>query len=115
MTLLPKPGELVSSMLTAADGVLKKDVSKIAGFSKNQLLRIEKLAIDLAEMIAEGEFDDDPQGQETYLGILQDLITNFTKTLVGLNKITIEKMWNAIVKVIWNALDKATGLALPRP
>jgi hypothetical protein len=115
MSNLPNPGELVSAMQSAATAIVGKDISTVEGFAKDQLLRIEKLSIRLGEMIIAGEFDGDPDGQKDYLGIVQDLITNFTKTLQGLAIITIEKVWNALVNVVWTALDKATGLALPRP
>jgi len=29
--------------------------------------------------------------------------------------VTIEKVWNAIVGVIWKAIETATGIALPTP
>jgi hypothetical protein len=109
------PGQLLADIQTAATGAAGQDIASIQGFARDQLLRIEKLSIQLAEMIAQGEFKDDPDGQREFLGILQDLITNFTKTLRGLAVITVEKVWNAIVGVVWNALDAATGLALPRP
>lgn len=109
------PGQLVSAIQAAATNAAGKDISTIQGFARDQVLRIEKLSIRLAEMIAQGEFKDDPEGQADFLGILQDIITNFTKTLRGLAVITIEKVWNAIVDVVWKALDSATGLTLPRP
>jgi hypothetical protein len=115
MSSLPKPGTIVTALEQAATSAIGKDVSTIQGFAKDQLLRIEKLAIRLAEMITEGEFSGDPDGQKDWLDILNDLIRNFIKTLIGLSEITIEKVWNAMVNVVWNALDKATGLALPRP
>ncbi len=115
MPKLPHPGELVAAMEKAASKAIGKDIQTIGGFARDQLQRIEKLGIKLSHMIIAGEFKDDPQGQQDYLGILQDLITNFTNTLRGLAAITIEKVWNALVKVVWDTLDKATGLALPRP
>ncbi len=115
MSQFPQPGALVASMEKAASDILGKDVTTIGGFAKDQLSRIEKLSIRLSEMIINHEFDGDPTGQQDYLDIVNDLITNFTKTLQGLAVITVEKVWNAMVKVVWDALDKATGLALPRP
>ena len=109
------PGEIIHDIQKAATTIIGKDLTTIEGFSRDQLLRIEKLGIKLAAMIAAGEFKDDPEGQQDFLGILEDLITNFANTLKGLSIITIEKVWNAAVKIVWGALDKATGLALPRP
>lgn len=115
MGSLPKPGELVSAIGTAVSKAVGKDISNIEGFSKDQALQIEKLTIRLGEMIAAGEFKDDAEGEQFYRDILADLISNLTKTLKGLSVIAVEHAWNAVVDVVWKALDKATGLALPRP
>src|SRR5262245_41744883 len=115
MPTLPKPGELAAAMKDAASGIINKDIQTISGFSKDQLQRIERLAIDFSEMVAAGEFRDDPEAQADYLGILEDLSKNFVRTLQGLATITIEKIWNAVVKVLWTAIDKATGLTFPKP
>jgi hypothetical protein len=29
--------------------------------------------------------------------------------------VTIEKVWNAIVGVIWKAIETSTGITLPKP
>lgn len=115
MANIPKPGELIAAIEAALKNALGKDISTVEGFSRDQLLRIEKLSIRLSEMILAGEFKDDPEGQDVYLGILKDLITNFKNTLKGLGAVALEKAWNAVVDVVWKALDKATGLTLPRP
>jgi hypothetical protein len=66
-------------------------------------------------MIENGEFKDDPEGQQDDLNIIQDLINNFGNTLRGLTAVETEKVINAAIGAVWNALEKATGLALPRP
>jgi hypothetical protein len=38
---------------------------------------------------------------------------NFVNTLQGLAKVTIEKVWNAMVGVLWGAIGTATGIDLP--
>ena len=115
MPQLPNPGELVAAMQAAATAAIGKDISDVQGFAKDQLLRIEKLSIKLGQMILAGEFEGDPEGQQDFLGIIQDLITNFTKTLKGLATIMVEKVWNALVKVVWDTIGKAVGLTLPVP
>ena len=66
-------------------------------------------------MTADGAFADDPDGLKEWLGILGDLVSNLSRTLIGLSAVTVEKIWNGIVDKIWDALGNATGLALPRP
>jgi hypothetical protein len=40
---------------------------------------------------------------------------SFANTLAGLITVMIEQVWNAMVKVIWQAINTATGLALKIP
>ena len=40
---------------------------------------------------------------------------SFVKTLRGLLMVTIEKVWNAIVGVLWDAISKAANIVLPVP
>lgn len=112
---LPKAGNIVSGIQKAATAAIGKDITNIEGFARDQLTRIEKLSIKLATMIANGEFKDDPEGQQEDLDIIQELITNFGNTLRGLTVIEVEKVINAAIGVVWDALNKATGLTLPRP
>ena len=115
MTTPINVGDLIPAIVAAASGVIHKDVTAITGFSADQARRIETLSITLANLIAAGAFQGDPQSQADHLGILEDLIKNFARTLKGLTVITVEKVINAVVKTVWDALDRATGLALPRP
>jgi hypothetical protein len=115
MPKLPSVDELMKSISDAATGVINKDIKTIAGFAQSQEKKLAKFAIWIGEAELEGEFKDDPGLREDFLQSLQDMTRDFVNTLRGLTMITVEKIWNAIVNVIWDALDKATGLALPRP
>jgi hypothetical protein len=53
--------------------------------------------------------------REFFLDGLQEMARNFVATLRGLVEITIEKVWNAVVDVLWKAIRAGTGLALPGP
>ena len=112
---MPNLADLVTAMEDAVSTSIGNDIRTMQGFSKQQLEDIGRLAIDFADMIDEGEFDDDAEGRQAYARILQNLIKNFTRTVEALGVLAVEKAWNAMVDVIWNALDGATGLMLPRP
>jgi hypothetical protein len=43
------------------------------------------------------------------------MVRSFVNTLAGLVAVIIEETWNAIVGVVWAAINKATGLALRVP
>lgn len=104
---------LVADMKAAASGVLKQDVTALRGFSERQLKAIAQQAKLVATGIATKQITKETR--EFFLDSLEDMALNFAKTLRGLLMVTIEKVWNAVVGIIWNAISKVTGLALPKP
>lgn len=115
MANLPKLEDLMRDISAAASAVVGKDISTITGFAKSQEIKLAKFAIWIAEAEVAGEFKNIPGLRDEFLQSLQDMILDFVNTLRGLAMVTVEKIWNAIVGVVWKALDKATGLTLPRP
>jgi hypothetical protein len=105
--------QLVSDMRAAATGVLQTDVTVVRGFSERQLKAIAQQAAFVAKGIANKQITSETQ--EYFLDGLEDMALSFAKTLRGLTMVTIEKMWNAVVGVIWSALSKATNLTLSVP
>jgi hypothetical protein len=105
--------ELVNDMHGAASAVLNTDVAALRGFSARQLQAIAHQADLVATGIAEGSITKETR--EFFLDSLEDMAYSFAKTLRGLLLVTIEKVWNAIVGVLWTAISKVTGLALSVP
>ncbi len=106
-------GQLVEDMRNAASAILKKDVVTLRGFSERQLKAIAQQAAFVEAGIQSGGITDETR--DFFLDSLEDMALNFAKTLRGLLMVTIEKVWNAIVGVIWKAIEAATGIALPKP
>lgn len=104
---------LVSDMKAAASGVLKKDVATFRGFSERQLKAIAQQAGLVSTGIATGQITKETE--QFFLDSLEDMAHSFVKTLRGLLMVTIEKVWNAIVGVLWSAISKAAKIALPVP
>lgn len=104
---------LVDDMKDAASGVLKQDVTSLRGFSERQLKAIAQQAKLIAAGIARNEITSETR--DFFLDSLEDMALSFARTLRGLLMVTIEKVWNAVVGVIWDAISKATGLVLPKP
>lgn len=105
--------QLVSDMKTAASGILNADVSTFRGFSERQLKAIAQQAELVATGIATKQITQETE--QFFLDNLEDMVLSFAKTLRGLLIVTIEKVWNAIVGVLWNAISKAAGVVLPVP
>lgn len=104
---------LVQNMKDAASGILKADITTLSGFSERQVLAIAQQADLVAAGILTGQITDDTR--QFFLDGLQDMVKSFVMTLHGILMVTIEKVLNAMVGILWDALSKATGLALAVP
>lgn len=102
--------QLVEDMKTAASNVLETDVSTLRGFKERQLRAIAQQASLVAAGIKNGEITEETR--EFFLDGIEDMALQFVKTLRGLLMVTIEKVWNAILNVLWSAIKTATGLEL---
>ena len=103
--------KLVDDMKAAASEVLQKDVTTLRGFSERQVKAIAQQTKLVAAGIASGQITEETR--EFFLDSLEDMALNFAKTLRGLLMVTVEKVWNALVGVLWKAIGAATGIALP--
>jgi hypothetical protein len=105
--------QLVTDMKTAASGILKADVATFRGFSERQLKAIAQQAKLVATGIATKQITEETE--QFFLDGLEDMALSFVRTLRGLLMVTVEKVWNAIVGVLWNAISKAANVVLPVP
>lgn len=103
--------QLVNDMKAAATDVLNKDVSTLRGFSERQLKAIAQQTALVAQGIASGQITDETK--DFFLDSLEDMARNFANTLRGLMMVTVEKVWNAVVGVIWKAIEGVTGMVIP--
>jgi hypothetical protein len=105
--------KLIADIEAAASGILKADVTNIEGFSKTQVTAMATQASWIASGTLSGQLT--PDLRDYFLSNLKALAQNFAQTLVGLAVITVEKVWNAVVGIIWSTISKAIGVALPAP
>lgn len=103
--------QLLADMKNAASSVLNNDVATIRGFSERQLQAIALQATYVQAGIINGEITE--ATRDFFLDGLEEMALNFARTLRGLVTVLVEKVWNAIVGVIWKAIEKVTGLAMP--
>ncbi|GAA5445093.1 hypothetical protein Misp06_03286 [Microbulbifer sp. NBRC 101763] len=102
--------QLISNIKDAASTVINHDITEIRGFSERQLAALALQAKLIANAILAEEIDDDLR--DYFLDSLEDMALNFAKTLRGLLAVTIEKVWNAVVGIIWSAIEACTGISL---
>ena len=105
--------QLLNDITDAASDVLKNDVTQIRGFSERQVKALAQQAALVESGILSGQITEETR--DFFLDSLEDMALNFAKTLRGLVAITVEKVWNAVVGVIWKAIAAGTGIALPLP
>ena len=115
MPRIPNVDAIVDQVKRAATRIVKTDITNIRGFSERQVRMMAQQARWIAEAEASGEFDKDPKLRNWFLTNLEDLARNFAHSLRGLIAITIEKVWNAVVDVLWKVVESAAGFRLPRP
>ncbi|WP_444946405.1 hypothetical protein ACJJIP_05980 [Microbulbifer sp. VTAC004] len=102
--------QLISNIKDAASTVINHDITEIRGFSERQLAALALQAKLIANAILAEEIDDDLR--DYFLDSLEDMALNFAKTLRGLLAVTIEKVWNAVIGIIWSAIEACTGISL---
>jgi len=105
--------QLITDIKNTVSDIARKDSSTIRGFSNRQLTGIANQAALVAAGIASGDITDANRG--FFLDQLLELAHNFARALVGLLIVTIEKIWNAIVDLIWKAISSVIGAQLPAP
>jgi len=115
MPQLPEVDSILDSLKSTASKIVKTDITNIRGFSERQVRMLAQHARWIAEAEAKGEFAKDPKLRDWFLTGLEDMTKSFVMTLRGLLRVTIEKLWNALVDALWKVIDTAAGFKLPRP
>jgi FMN-dependent NADH-azoreductase len=105
--------QLFNDIVGAASGVLNKDVTTVQGFAKSQIQAIAHQAYLIAAGIKDGSIGADLQAY--FLDNLEEMAKSFAYTLVGILTVVLEKIFNAVVAVLWKAVGTAAGVALPVP
>lgn len=106
-------GQLITDIKTASSNILNSDITTLRGFADDQLTEIAHQAAFVAIGIETKQIS--PDLQDFFLFSLEDMVTNFVQTLRGLTIITMEKIWNSVVNVIWSTISKAVGIPLIAP
>ena len=105
--------QLMVDMKEAASQVINQDVTELRGFSERQLKALAKQAELISKGVVTRDIDEDLR--DFFLDSLEDMALNFAKTLRGLLMVTIEKVWNALVGILWGAISTVTGIDLAAP
>jgi len=105
--------KLIADIGAAVNGVVQKDLTTYEAYIQRQTQGIAHQAEWIAESFVAGMIDVGTR--DFFLKQLADTTAVFAKTVAGLALITIEKVWNAVVDVLWHSINTAIGAALPLP
>ena len=64
-------------------------------------------AAAIAQARITGSLKDDDDTFDFFTNQLKDLATNFARSVATLTLLIIEQAWNAVVKVVWGAINGA--------
>jgi hypothetical protein len=104
---------LVDAITRAAGAQIGRDVTVLAGFSRDQVEGLARQAQLIAAAFASGHLSE--ADRDFFLDDLKRTTEDFANSLVGLAAVELEKIWNAAVTTLWNAIGAAVQVALPRP
>jgi hypothetical protein len=108
-------GQLVNDIVAGVKPIIEKDGATLSAFAQRQIKAMAEQAKSIEEGVLAGDFKGRDELLKHHLDMLKTMAQNFAKVIVGLQAVTIEKVWNAAVKIVWEAIDKAVGFKLPRP
>ncbi len=93
---------IITDIKDIAAGGLEKDISTIRGFSERQVEALAKQTVLIQKGVESGDIDEDLRG--FFLDGLEAMALNFVNTLKGILRVTLEKLWNALVKFLYKAV-----------
>lgn len=112
-------GKVVDDIISALKGAVGKGWTAISGFAETQAKMMANQAAMIAQSRISGSLKDDDEMFEFFTDQLKDHATNFARSVATLTLLTIEQAWNAVVKVVWGAINGAlssvrlAGIPLP--
>lgn len=110
---------LVDDILAALRGAISEGWSSIAAFAEKQAKMLANQAAMITQSRLNGSLKDDDDLFDFFVDHLKELAANFARSVATMTLLTIEQAWNAVVNVIWGAINKAlqtgrlAGLPLP--
>ena len=105
--------ELTDEIISAASDAAAADITLIRSFQKRQVEALAQQSAFVGGGIASGEITENTR--DYFLEELERMAESFVKTLVRMTHVLFEKIWNAVVKVVWKAIESAIGFNLPTP
>ena len=105
------PAAVVNDLLAVIQKQAKSGWQVISAFVSDQSRRMAIQAKWIAESSISGDLKDDPDLQKMFTDALADSVLTMAHDVAALTILTVEKVWNAAVGVLWGAINKALSSA----
>jgi hypothetical protein len=103
-------GKTANDIITALNGVLNGDIETNVPFINQQTTALANQAQLIAEQTVAGALDE--QQRKFFLDHLEKHTKDLALIIAALTILTAEKAWNAIMGVLWGAINTAVSAAL---
>jgi hypothetical protein len=99
--------ELLDALRNAARGVLDNDLDRVRGFARAQLDAMAQQALYIAAGVTDGTIDEPMR--RYFLDALREMTRSFVNTLLGLAEVMVERLYHALLDVLWRAIGAIVG------
>ena len=99
--------DLISAILTG----VKQGFETVSALVTSQAKMMAHQAAFIFESSTSGALKDDPVLQQLFADQLADSVRGLARDVAGSTNLTIEKVWNAAVKILWGAINTALANA----
>ena len=100
--------ELLLALRDAAHAVLDVELERLRGFAAAQLEALAQQALYVGAGVGDGTIDEPMR--RYFLDALREMTRSFVNTLLGLAEIVAERLYNALLDVMWRAIAALAGL-----
>lgn len=95
-----------NAIISAIQGPAKQGWQQVSTLVTNQARMMAHQAAFIAESSAIGALRNEPVLKQMFADQLADSVRGLARDVAALTILTIEKVWNAAVKVLWGAINK---------
>jgi hypothetical protein len=110
----PSGDEVIAQITGTVTGIINKDLQEGSAFAQRQLERIRDQWIAIGKARTSGALKDEADAKEFTDGLAR-MVENFLLALEGLVLATLQKLWDAVTKLLWGMLESALSFTLPIP
>ncbi len=99
------------ALVKAIKGATKSGWAEVSTLVTTQSRMMALQAAFITESSISGPLRDEPELRQMFIDQLADSVRGLARDVAALTILTLEKAWNAVVGVLWGAMNKALGAA----